>query len=192
MQEIKYIKINEIKPDPNNPRQIKDEQFKKLCESIKNNKEFFETRPILVDKTMTIFAGNMRYRAAIEIGLEEVPVAIMDVTDEKRKEILLRDNIQNGEWDYDILANEYDMNFLDDLGLDIAFKYENTVENLGDLSGVDDVDIKGTVKGEENDYILFKFTKKDEHNEAIKLLNAKSKNMDGSVLLKLLKNEPKI
>jgi DNA modification methylase len=119
MQEIKYININEIKPDTNNPRLIKDDQFKKLCKSIKENREYFETRPILCDKNMVIFAGNMRYKAAKELGLKEVPVSIFDISEEKRNELMIRDNVSNGEWDFDILANQFEVKELEEFGLEL-------------------------------------------------------------------------
>jgi DNA modification methylase len=118
MQEIKYIDINLLKSHPNNPRVIKDRQFKVLCESIEKNKDYFEARPILCNKDMVIFAGNMRYRAAQKIGLKEVPVAIMDIPEERQKEIMIRDNRSNGEFNFDVLANNFDVNELMKLGFE--------------------------------------------------------------------------
>lgn len=100
MQKIEYIKIEKLRLHPKNPRVIKDEQFKILCESIKENPDYFETRPILVNKKMEIFAGNMRFKAAVEIGMTEVPVAIMNVNAKKEEEIMLRDNRSAGDWDW--------------------------------------------------------------------------------------------
>ena len=79
MQKIEYVKISKLKPHPDNPRLIKDGQFKKLCESIQANADYFEVRPILVNKEYVIFAGNMRFRAAKELGIKEVPVSVMDI-----------------------------------------------------------------------------------------------------------------
>ncbi len=129
MQEIKYVNINEIKPDPNNPRLIKDDQFKKLCKSIKDNKEYFETRPILCDKNMVIFAGNMRYKAAKELGLKEVPVSIFDISEEKRNELMIRDNVSNGEWDFDILANQFEADELQFFGVDFVKLSEDKIND---------------------------------------------------------------
>lgn len=108
MQEIKYIDINLLKSHPNNPRTISDVQFKILCESIAKNKDYFEARPILCNKDMVIFAGNMRFRAAKEVGMTEVPVCVMDISEDRQNEIMIRDNKQNGIWDFDILANNYE------------------------------------------------------------------------------------
>lgn len=119
MQEIRYLPISQLKTHPDNPRVIKDKQFEILCRSLKENKSYFETRPILCNKQMVIFAGNMRYRAAKEIGLTEVPVSIMDVSEEKQKELMLRDNHQNGSWDWGLLAANFDDSMLASVGFDV-------------------------------------------------------------------------
>lgn len=122
MIEIKYVSINSIKPDPTNPRTINEDQFNKLKKSIQDNPSFLEVRPILVDKDNIIFAGNMRYRAALELGLQEVPVAIMDLTPEKREELMLRDNVTNGEWNPDQMVN-FAPELLKEIGLDNLGKW---------------------------------------------------------------------
>ena len=132
MQQIQYLDINRLKLHPNNPRLIKDDQFKVLCESIKKNKDYFETRPILVNKDFVIFAGNMRYRAAKEIGMKEVPVAVMDIPEERQNELMLRDNRQNGEWDVDLLA-AYNDDLLKEVGFD-----DDELSNMFDLENLDD------------------------------------------------------
>lgn len=116
MQKIEYISVDLLKTHPDNPRAIRDGQFKVLCESIKNNPDYFETRPILCNKNMIIFAGNMRFLAAKEVGLKEVPVAIMDISEERQKEIMIRDNKNNGEWNFDLLANNFDVDKLLEYG----------------------------------------------------------------------------
>ncbi len=93
MQKIDYIPIDKLKTHPQNPRLIKDDNFKKLCASIKANPDYFETRPILANGEGVIFAGNMRFLAAKEIGMKEVPVAIMNISPERQREIMMRDNI---------------------------------------------------------------------------------------------------
>lgn len=111
MVQPQYRPIADIEMLHNNPRFIKDADFKTLCDSLKANPEFFEARPlILSDRTgiLTVIAGNMRLRAAIEIGLKEVPtVLIPKLTKEKEEEIIIRDNVSNGSWDMDALANEW-------------------------------------------------------------------------------------
>jgi site-specific DNA-methyltransferase (adenine-specific) len=115
MLKPEYIPVGTIKANLQNPRVIKDEAFKRLCASLKEDRDYFEARPILVNKDMVIFAGNQRYRAAIEIGMKEVPVIVMDNPELEAKR-MLRDNISAGEWDMDILANDFDAEFLREVG----------------------------------------------------------------------------
>jgi len=114
------IKISEVKLNPSNPRLIKDDKFKKLVQSIKDFPEMLEIRPIVVNKEMIILGGNMRYKACKEAGLKEIPVIIADnLTEEQQREFLIKDNTSGGEWDFEILANEWNVDQLEDWGLDI-------------------------------------------------------------------------
>ena len=120
---MEYRKLKDIKLLDRNPRTIRDDDFKKLVQSIEANPDYFEARPlILSDRTgeLVIIAGNQRYRAAKELKLKEVPTfLIKDLTEEREKEIIIRDNVSNGEWDFDLLANEWNTDDLEDWGLDI-------------------------------------------------------------------------
>lgn len=116
-QRVIYTKTSELKLHDKNPRRINEKQFKILCESIERNPDYFETRPILVNKDMVIFAGNMRYRAAKKLELKEVPVVIMDITPERERELMIRDNVSNGEWNNEILANEWNQEELASWGV---------------------------------------------------------------------------
>ncbi len=118
MQKIEYIKTSDLKTHPNNPRLCKDHQFKILCESIKKNPDYFETRPILCNKDLVIFAGNMRQKAALEVGMAEVPVCIMDISEERQRELMIRDNRSAGEFSFDILANEFEIEDLKEYGFE--------------------------------------------------------------------------
>ena len=123
------LKINELKPNHDNPRIIKDFKFKKLVQSIKDFPEMLELRPIVVDENMTILGGNMRYRASIEAGLKEVYVKIAKgLSENQKKEFIVKDNVGFGEWDWDILANEWDSIKLEDWGLEL--KIEDKIDNL--------------------------------------------------------------
>lgn len=114
------IKIDFIKVNPNNPRLIKDDKFKKLVQSIIDFPQMLEIRPIVVNADMIILGGNMRYKACKEAGIKEIPVIIADnLTEEQQKEFLIKDNVSGGEWDWDILANEWKVEQLTDWGLDI-------------------------------------------------------------------------
>ena len=114
------MKINKLKINEKNPRIIKDRKFKKLVQSIKEFPEMLELRPIVVDENNIILGGNMRYRACIEAGLKDVPIKIAKgLTDLKKKEFIIKDNASYGEWDWDVLGNEWETYDLDDWGLDV-------------------------------------------------------------------------
>lgn len=114
------VKLSQIKPNENNPRLIKDDKFKKLVKSIQDFPEMLELRPIVVNSDMVILGGNMRYRALKEAGAKEVPIIIAEnLTEEQQREFLIKDNVSGGEWDWDILANEWDTEELNDWGLDV-------------------------------------------------------------------------
>jgi len=118
-------KISEVKLNPNNPRLIKDDKFKKLVQSIKDFPEMLNIRPIVVNQDMIILGGNMRYKACKEAGLKEVPVIITDLSEDKQREFLIKDNTSGGEWDWEVLANEWDNEELESWGLDIPSFDEN-------------------------------------------------------------------
>jgi len=119
---MKYRKLTDLKKLDGNPRTIKDKQFRILCDSIRDNPKYFEARPlILSDRTgsLVVIAGNQRYDAAKTIKLKEVPTfLIKGLTEEKEKEIVIRDNINNGEWDVSLLFNDWVSLPLSDWGLD--------------------------------------------------------------------------
>jgi hypothetical protein len=121
---IKKVKISEVKKNPNNPRLIKDYKYQKLVKSIKDFPEMLELRPIVVDENMIILGGNMRYRASVDAGLGEVWIKIADnLTEDQKKEFVIKDNSNFGEWDWDLLANEWDIKALSDWGLDLPAVY---------------------------------------------------------------------
>jgi hypothetical protein len=114
------IDITKIKSNPNNPRVIKDEKFKKLVQSIKEFPKMLSIRPIVVNEEMIVLGGNMRLKACIEAGLKNVPVIkITDMTIEEQNEFIIKDNVGFGEWNWDNLANEWDSQTLSDWGLDV-------------------------------------------------------------------------
>lgn len=126
------MKITEIKPNPSNPRVIKDEKYRKLVKSIQDFPEMLELRPIVIDETNTVLGGNMRLKALQELGYKEVPVVrAKDLTDEQKKEFIIKDNIGYGEWDWDTLANDWDVAKLDEWGLDIP-NFEAVSEEEGE------------------------------------------------------------
>ena len=133
----KTIKINKLVANEKNPRIIKDSKFKKLVESIKEFPEMLKLRPIVVDEEMVILGGNMRYKASIEAGLKEVPVKIAKgLTQEQKNQFIIKDNVGFGEWDWDILANEWENKELKDWGMDVWQPEEEV-----DYSVLDDIDL---------------------------------------------------
>lgn len=114
------MKITDIKPNPNNPRLIKDEKFKRLVESVKNFPEMLRLRPIVVNEANVIIGGNMRWKAAKEAGYKTVPVTkAIGLTEEQEREFIIKDNVGFGEWDWEMLANEWESEKLEEWGVDL-------------------------------------------------------------------------
>ena len=114
------VPIHEIKANPNNPRLIKDEKFAKLVKSIKEFPEMLELRPIVVNDDMIVLGGNMRLKACKEAGLIQIPVIkASSLTEEQQKEFIIKDNVGFGEWDWELIANEWDAEQITEWGLDI-------------------------------------------------------------------------
>ncbi len=131
--EWKKVKISEVKNNPNNPRVIKDDKFKKLIESIKEFPKMLEIRPIVVNQDMIVLGGNMRLKASISAGLKEVPIIYVDdLTEEQQREFIIKDNVSGGEWDWDMLSNEWDADELDAWGLDVPEMNEDDEAEIED------------------------------------------------------------
>jgi ParB-like chromosome segregation protein Spo0J len=136
---IQKSKVSEIKLNPNNPRLIKDEKFTKLVQSIKDFPEMLDIRPIVVNSDMVILGGNMRFKACKEAGLKEVPIIVADnLTEEQQREFLIKDNTSGGEWDFEMLANEWDVEQLKEWGLDIPNFDTDSEKEQKDLSSTID------------------------------------------------------
>jgi site-specific DNA-methyltransferase (adenine-specific) len=129
--------ITQIKPNPNNPRIIKDHKFKQLVKSIQDFPQMLELRPIVIDENNMVLGGNMRLKACLEAGLTDVPVIhANNLSEDKKKEFIVKDNVGYGEWDWDALANEWDTELLTEWGLDLP-----------------DIDVQDTlIQAEEDDY----------------------------------------
>ena len=127
------IKLYKIKGNPKNPRIIKDDKFKKLVKSIKEFPEMLEKRPIVVDENLMVLGGNMRLRASKDAGLKEVWIDIAEGwTQEQKDEFVVKDNVNFGEWEWDILANEWDSVQLAEWGLDVWKNKDDLEEPLFD------------------------------------------------------------
>lgn len=160
MSSTKKVKLELIKLNPNNPRLIKDDKFKKLVQSIVDFPQMLEIRPIVVNTDMIILGGNMRYKACKEAGIKEVPVIIADnLTEEQQKEFLIKDNTSGGEWYWEVLANEWDSEQLEAWGLDLV-GFDLDSDDLGtDFS---------LPKGDKAPFQQMTFTLADEQAEQIK------------------------
>jgi DNA modification methylase len=135
------VKITDIKTNPNNPRIIKDEKYKKLLKSIEEFPDMLNKRPIVAftdkDGKYVVLGGNMRLKALKELKYKEVPIIVADEwTEEQKHEFLIKDNVGFGEWDWDILANEWDTEKLEDWGLDLPV----------------DLSVEEEIEAEEDDY----------------------------------------
>ena len=125
--------INEIITNSNNPRICRDAKFKLLVKSIREFPEILNLRPIVIDENNIILGGNQRYRACIEAGLTDVPVIhANNLTEEQKKQFIVRDNVSTGDWDFDLLANEWSIQDLDNWGLDIPAFANNDIEEPKD------------------------------------------------------------
>jgi ParB-like chromosome segregation protein Spo0J len=134
----KLVNIREIKPNTDNPRIIKDHKFKKLVKSIKDFPEMLEKRPIVVDENMIVLGGNMRLKASVEAGLKQVWIDVAEGwTDAQKKEFVIKDNASFGDWDWDILANEWEPDLLEGWGLSVPYFLEDTLTNNQDYEGLD-------------------------------------------------------
>ena len=116
---MQTLPIGKIKANPNNPRTIKDDKFFKLVQSLKDLPEMAKVRPVVVNQDMVVLGGNMRLKAMKEAGWKEAPVEIVDWDEDKQRQFIIKDNVGFGEWDWEMLANQWDAEQLDDWGLDI-------------------------------------------------------------------------
>ena len=117
------IDISKIKPNPSNPRIIKDDRFEKLVKSIKDFPKMMELRPIIVDSNNMILGGNMRLKALNYLSYKKIPKSWIkqasDLTDKEKEQFIIKDNVGFGDWDWDMLANEWNNEQLDEWGLDV-------------------------------------------------------------------------
>ena len=128
MKKSTKVKIHDIKSNEDNPRFINDAKFKKLVKSIKEFPEMLDLRPIVVDEDMVILGGNMRHKACIEAGIKEIPITIAKgLTDNQKKEFIIKDNVGFGEWDWDLLE-DWNTDDLNDWGLDTPEDWDEVLE----------------------------------------------------------------
>lgn len=152
---IEKVKVSAIKSNPKNPRIIKDDKFFKLVKSVKEFPQMLELRPIIVNEEMMVLGGNMRLKACIEAGYKEVTIVkAKDLTPEQQNEFIIKDNIGFGEWDWDMLANEWNSEDLTEWGLDVWNKTDDI--NLDDF-----FEDNGDSEKEQKFKIILKYTEED-------------------------------
>lgn len=145
---MQKVKLSDIRPNPNNPRVIKDDKFKKLVKSIQDFPQMLELRPIVVNDEMIVLGGNMRLKALEHLGIEETYIIkAADLTDKQEQEFIIKDNVGYGEWDWEQLANEWDVEDLDEWGLDLPLDFVKELEAEED-------DFEVPVDGIETDIVL--------------------------------------
>jgi ParB-like chromosome segregation protein Spo0J len=128
---MQSVPINKIRNNPINPRLVNKAKFEKLKKSIQEFPEMLELRPIVINEDGVILGGNMRYKALVELGYEEVPVIVASyITKEQENEFIIKDNLGFGDWDWDILANEWDSVELEDWGLDVWQNEDDILNSL--------------------------------------------------------------
>jgi len=138
---VQTVKLSDVKSNPNNPRLIKNDKFEKLVQSLKDFPEMAKVRPIVVNQDFVVLGGNMRLKAMKEAGWKEVPIQVVDWSEEQQREFIIKDNVGFGEWEWDVLANEWEVENLNDWGLDIPM-FAPAV----DYSILDDEDVSGQLE----------------------------------------------
>lgn len=160
------LKPADIKLNPANPRLIKDDKFKKLVQSLKDFPEMAEVREVVINKDNMILGGNMRYRAMKEAGWKEIPVRVVDWPEDKQKQFIIKDNIAGGEWDWDILANQWDTEELASWGLDFPDYHSINTDSLDDLE-----EFAQELIGDEFYHLNLSFKTEEELNDFLKQNN---------------------
>jgi len=165
-EQMIYRKLSDLKKLDRNPRIIRDKQFQTLVKSIKDNPDYFEARPIILsDRTgeLVIIAGNQRYEAAKKLGMKEVPTFLLSgPTEDREREITIRDNVENGEWDFNILANEWDFHDLSSWGIRLPTWDEANLMTEENIDLGEKFDPIGIAKDFQRVVFLFKNSKEAE------------------------------
>ena len=163
---IEKVKIGEVKMNSKNPRTIKNDKFKKLVKSIKDFPEMLEVRPIVVDDDMIVLGGNMRLKACREAGLKEVHIIkFNDLSEERKKEFIVKDNVGYGEWDFEMLLEDWDKKLLVDWGLDVKEKKKEDVIEA-DIEFAEELLL-------EHNYVVLYFDNEMDWNVAVEKLGIK-------------------
>ena len=157
--DVVNVNISMLKTNPNNPRVIRDDKFDKLVKSLKEFPDMLNARPVVCNKDMIVLGGNMRLKAAKAAGMKTLPVMIAETwTEDQERQFIIKDNVSGGEWDWDMIANEWDAQEIEDWGLFIPNWAEG--HDVNDMDD-DDVDLTeefdpiGTMDGKQRVVFLF-------------------------------------
>ena len=152
---IEYVKIDEVLINLRNPRVLKDNNFKKLVKSIKEFPKMLELRPIVVDEDMVVLGGNMRLKACLEAKMTEIPIIrANELTKEEQKQFIVKDNAHFGEWDFDMLANEFDYDFLIENNIDVPKVFDALEEELEEINQSFDLDPEEEEKEQFSSFVI--------------------------------------
>tara|TARA_R110001606_G_scaffold206249_3_gene353909 strand:- start:992 stop:1603 length:612 start_codon:yes stop_codon:yes gene_type:complete len=197
---LKKLKISQVKLNPKNPRVIREHKFNQLVQSIKEFPEMLELREIVVDENNIILGGNMRFKACKEAGLKTIDVIVFEgLTDAQKDEFIIKDNANYGQWNWDVLANNFDESLLKNWGLNVwqpddVTTWENDPldEDSEQDEDLDSLDVPGDAPGGEiskKKVIQLEFTI-DDYDEAFGLVTLlRSKGVDlGEVLINSMKS----
>lgn len=179
------MKITEIKPNDRNPRYIKDAKFEKLCNSITEFPQMMALRPIVVDNDGVILGGNMRFRALKKLGWTDIPDEWVkraeDLTEEQKRRFIVEDNVGFGEWDFDLLANEWNDVPLYDWGVDIPTGVVMDSDDFGEEFSL--------ASGDKSPFQQMTFTLANEQADEIKKALERAKKSDGYKYCETFGNE---
>ncbi len=173
IEKVEYVSVSTLKKHNKNPRVIKNRNFHLLMESIKKDPKFLEARPILCDEDMIIYAGNQRYQACLTLGWKEVPVIITrGLSEEQKKERMLRDNLHSGEFDINILYNDFDNDLVKSVFDDDKI-FEDLIgkepePQIDDTRVFEEMELKNF---ESHDYLVFAFSDYRDFLIALQKLN---------------------
>tara|TARA_R110000803_G_scaffold90285_2_gene157633 strand:- start:1237 stop:1854 length:618 start_codon:yes stop_codon:yes gene_type:complete len=204
---METLKMSRVKPNPDNPRLIKDDKYKKLIASITQSPSFMILRPVILDETLMILGGNMRYKACKELKWTDIPIKIFtqkqaDENNKRRKaegleeatyieqcrEFIIKDNIGFGEHAWDLIASQWDSELLNEWAMDVWQPEEEV-----DYSALEDLDLDETIEDKEAGVkraIMIEFDPKhyDQANELITQARKDGKNV-GLIVLNAFKDE---
>jgi len=167
---IESVKISKVKSNPDNPRIIKDDKFQKLVQSIKEFPEMLRIRPIVVNHELVVLGGNMRLKACKDAGMKDIwIIQASDLTEEQQKQFVIKDNVGFGEWNWDILANEWDSQVLEEWGLDVWVNQDDIkIDNVDT-----EVEPDNSPRGSDDDYSVFELVML--HENKLQLLDTLNK-----------------